>query len=284
VSITTLERSAFIVLLLAAGTMLSLSAFGTGSSGAVSDPADLSVSKSDNPDPVTTDAVLTYAIDVANAGPDLATNVTLTDDVPGGVEFLTASATAGTCARQGGRVVCELGTIASDSTVTATIQVRVKKKKGTMSNSASVTSDVADPNAANDSDTETTTIGGAPTCRRKTATVPGTPGDDSLVGTEGSDVISAGDGNDQVSAGGGNDLICLGTGNDVVNAGSGNDFAKGGTGNDTLTGKSGGDTLKGNRGRDGLRGGSGNDLLAGGKGRDRCNGGSGRDTERGCEP
>ena len=114
-SITTLERSAFIVLLLAAGTMLSLSAFGKGSSGAVSDPADLSVSKSDNPDPVT-DAVLTYAIDVANAGPDLATNVTLTDDLPGGVEFLTASATAGTCARQGGRVVCELGTIASDST------------------------------------------------------------------------------------------------------------------------------------------------------------------------
>ncbi len=162
-SITTLERSAFIVLLLAAGTMLSLSAFGKGSSGAVSDPADLSVSKSDNPDPVTTDAVLTYAIDVANAGPDLATNVTLTDDLPGGVEFLTASATAGTCARQGGRVVCELGTIASDSTVTATIQVRVKKKKGTMSNSASVTSDVADPNAANDSDTETTTIGGAAT-------------------------------------------------------------------------------------------------------------------------
>jgi uncharacterized repeat protein (TIGR01451 family) len=93
VSITTLERSAFIVLLLAAGTMLSLSAFGTGSSGAVSDPADLSVSKSDSPDPVTTDAVLTYAIDVANAGPDLATNVTLTDDLPRGASSAPSPAT-----------------------------------------------------------------------------------------------------------------------------------------------------------------------------------------------
>jgi len=285
VSITTLERCAFIALLLAAGIVLSLSAFGTGSSGAgpVSDSADLSVTKSDSPDPVTTDAVLTYTIDVANAGPDLATNVTLTDDFPGGLEFLTASATAGTCERQGGRALCELGTLATDATVTATIQVRVKKKKGTISNSASVTSDVADPNAANDSDTEMTTIGAGPTCRRKTATVVGTPGDDSLVGTDGADVISAADGNDQVSAGGGNDLICVGTGNDVVNAGSGNDFAKGGSGNDKLAGKGGGDTLKGNRGRDRLRGGSGNDLLAGGKSRDRCKGGSGRDTERGCE-
>jgi uncharacterized repeat protein (TIGR01451 family) len=286
VSITTLERSAFIAVLLAAGIVLSLSAFGTGSSGAgpVSDSADLAVTKADSPDPVATDAVLTYTIGVANEGPDPAVNVTLTDDLAGGLEFLTATATSGACQRQGGRVVCELGTIASGGAESATIQVRAKKKKGIIENAVSVSSDTPDPDATNDSDTETTTISaGDGTCKRRPATVEGTAGDDVLTGTAGGDVIVSGDGNDRVNGGDGNDLICTGSGSDIAIGGLGNDFAKGGSGNDKLAGKGGGDTLKGNRGRDRLRGGSGNDLLAGGKSRDRCKGGSGRDTERSCE-
>jgi uncharacterized repeat protein (TIGR01451 family) len=283
--IATIERCACVVLLLS-GAIVFLSAFGTHSSGAgvpASDPADLSVDKADSPDPVSTDAMLTYTVDVANAGPDPAENVVLTDDIPGGVEFLTASATAGTCERQGGRVVCALGTIASGASVTATIEVRVKKKKGTIENSASIASDTADPNSANDSDAQTTTIAGATRCKRRDATIEGTEGDDVLAGTDGSDVIAAGDGNDRVSSGDGNDVICGGRGRDVAKGGSGNDFVKGGGGRDKLSGNRGGDILKGNRGRDRLRGGAGNDTLAGGKSSDRCRGGSGRDTERGCE-
>jgi uncharacterized repeat protein (TIGR01451 family) len=283
-SITALERCTVLMLVLAAGAILSLDAFATGSSRAGgSDPADLSVTKTDSPDPVASDAVLTYTVEVGNAGPDPAENVTLTDDLEGGLDLLTATATAGTCERQGGRVNCELDTIANGGSETATIQVRVRKKKGTIENSASVGSDTADPDATNDSDTQVTTIAAGATCGRKTATVVGTPGADNLAGTEGSDVIVADAGDDRVSAGGGKDVICGGDGNDVVNGGSGNDTAKGGSGNDKLTGKGGGDALKGNRGRDRLRGGSGNDLLAGGKSRDRCRGGSGRDAERGCE-
>jgi uncharacterized repeat protein (TIGR01451 family) len=283
-NLSALERCAVGMLVLVAGVMVSLAAFATGSSGAGgSDPADLSVTKTDRPDPVASDAVLTYTVEVRNAGPDPAENVTLTDDLAGGLELLTAAATAGTCERRGGRVVCELRTIARGGSETATIQVRVKKRKGTIENSASVSSDTADPDATNDSDTEETTIGAGTTCGRKTATVVGTPGNDDLAGTEGSDVIVADTGDDRVSAAGGKDVICGGDGNDVLNGGSGNDTAKGGSGNDRLTGKSGSDALKGNRGRDRLRGGAGNDLLAGGKSRDRCGGGSGRDTERGCE-
>jgi uncharacterized repeat protein (TIGR01451 family) len=252
--------------------------------GPVADPADLSVTKADNPDPVASGAILTYTVEVGNSGPDPAENVVLSDDLPGGVDFLNAVPTAGTCERRGGRVECELGTIAAGGGATATIQVRVKKKRGTIENTASIASDTPDPQAANDADTEPTTIGaGGPSCKRQSATVVGTPGDDVLTGTAGKDVFVAGDGNDRVSAGGGKDLVCTGRGRDWINAGGGNDFVKAGGGRDKLAGKRGGDTLKANRGRDRLRGGSGNDLLAGGKGRDRCKGGSGRDTERSCE-
>ena len=259
-----------------------LLALGVGAGGAA-DPADLAVTKSDSPDPVAGGGLLTYTIEVANAGPDPAVSVAMTDDLPGGVDFVQATSTTGSCQRQGGRVECELGTIAAGGSATVEIQITVKKKKGAIENTASAGSETADPEAANDSDTETTTIAAGPTCRRRSADVVGTPGDDTLNGTSGNDVIVSGDGNDRVSAGGGKDVLCTGRGRDRVNAGGGNDFVKGGGGKDKLAGKRGGDTLKGNRGGDRLRGGSGNDLLAGGKGRDRCKGGSGRDTERGCE-
>lgn len=267
------------VVVVAAAALLAL---GVGAGGGA-DPADLAVTKSDSPDPVAAGGLLTYTIEVANAGPDPAVNVAMTDDLPGGVDFVQATATTGSCQRQGGRVECELGTIAAGGSAQVEIQITVKKKKGTIENTASAGSDTADPEAANDSDTETTTIAAGATCKRKAVTVEGTPGDDVLTGTGGNDVIVSGDGNDRVSAGGGKDVICTGRGRDRVNAGGGNDFVKGGGGKDKLAGKRGGDTLKGNRGRDRLRGGSGNDLLAGGKGRDRCKGGSGRDTERSCE-
>jgi len=61
------------------------------------DPADLSLTKSDSPDPVTVGAVLTYTILVSNAGPDPATNVVVTDDLPKQVDFVSATASSGSC-------------------------------------------------------------------------------------------------------------------------------------------------------------------------------------------
>ena len=44
--------------------------------------ADLTVSKVDSPDPVVVGKRLTYTITVTNLGPDTATGVALTDDLP----------------------------------------------------------------------------------------------------------------------------------------------------------------------------------------------------------
>jgi uncharacterized repeat protein (TIGR01451 family) len=254
----------------------------TGAGASAVDPADLSLSKSDNPDPVAENATLTYTLTVRNEGPDPATNVTVSDDLPAQVD--PVSADPGNCDIQGKKVSCELGTLANGASATVTIQV-TPKKAGQITNTASVDSDVDDTETANNTDSETTTVteqAGGATCKKKAVTIPGTDASETLTGTNDRDVIRAGGGDDEINALGNKDLVCAGGGNDFVLAGEGNDFVKGQSGRDKASGQGGGDTLRGNRNRDKLKGGGGNDLLAGGKGRDRCRGGSGQDILRSC--
>jgi uncharacterized repeat protein (TIGR01451 family) len=269
------------ILVLGAVAFLGVQAVSAG--GAI-DPADLSLIKTANPDPVGEDAALTYTIEVQNGGPDPATNVVVTDDLPSQVDPSSATPSTGTCDVMGRKVTCELGTIAAGGSATVTIEVTTKKA-GEIPNTAEVASAVEDPQAANNQDSVTTTVTAPPpaaTCKKKAATIPGTDAGEPLNGTDKKDVIVAGGGDDQVNGGEGNDLICAGDGNDSVLAGAGNDLVKGQRGRDALKGQAGADTLRGNRGRDKLRGGSENDLLAGGKGRDSCRGGRGRDVLRSC--
>lgn len=129
------------------------------------DVADLGIVKSDSPDPVFVGAVLTYAIQVTNLGPQEATGVTVTDELPSHATFLSASASSGSCEQKGKRVTCGLGNLAIDPTkanaVTVTIQVR-PTKAGTITNTASVDSVENDPVAVNDKATVSTQV---PSCR-----------------------------------------------------------------------------------------------------------------------
>lgn len=257
-------------------------------SAAPAGSADLKITKSDSPDPVTVGSTLTYTIRVDSLGPDLATGVVVTDQLPKGVDFVSASSTSGKCTRKGNKVTCNLGTLgfgavnyAGSSTVTIAV---IPRKEGTITNTASVKGDQSDPVGANDkASASTLVIGAPPTCRGVPATITGTPGNDNLVGTGGPDVIVALGGDDTVSSFSGRDLICAGRGNDLVNAGPAADRALGGGGRDRLLGRGGPDALKGNAGNDVLMGNAGSDRLRGGRGIDRCRGGAGRDSIRGCE-
>src|SRR5256712_2240147 len=64
--------------------------------------ADLSITKTDNPDPVNAGATLTYTVTVTNGGPSTAANVQVTDNLPAGVTFQSASGTGWTCVQAGG--------------------------------------------------------------------------------------------------------------------------------------------------------------------------------------
>jgi uncharacterized repeat protein (TIGR01451 family) len=277
---------------LAALVCLALLMLGGPSRGvaASGDPADLSLTKSDSPDPAAEGGALTYTILVANAGPDPATNVVVTDNLPNQLEFVSATTTSGSCQTpnpkgKGGKVACNLGTLANGGTATVTIATTAAKS-GNVSNTAAVTSDVTDPQPANNSDTETTKVLAAPkraTCANRKATIVGTTGNDLLIGTPAGDVILALGGDDRILSGGGKDLVCAQGGADIVNAGARPDLVRAGSGPDLVKGRGGGDELRGQTGRDRLRGNRGPDLLAGGRGFDRCRGGAGRDTLRSCE-
>jgi uncharacterized repeat protein (TIGR01451 family) len=119
--------------------------------------ADLSVSKSDAADPVSQGDDITYTVTVTNGGPDTAENVVLTDDLPDGVNYVSATPDQGTCSQSGGVVTCELGEIADGTSVDVTIVVETVTY-GTLTNAASVSADTDDPNAANDNDSEETTV------------------------------------------------------------------------------------------------------------------------------
>jgi uncharacterized repeat protein (TIGR01451 family) len=74
----------------------------------LAEQADLEISKADSPDPVTVGDNLTYTITVTNNGPDAAANVVVTDTLPSGVTFVSASPG---CVHAAGVVTCNLGTI-----------------------------------------------------------------------------------------------------------------------------------------------------------------------------
>jgi uncharacterized repeat protein (TIGR01451 family) len=258
-------------------------AYSGGATAAV--PADLSITKTDSPDPVAQGNNLTYTITVTNNGPNEATGVSLNDNLPSSsdIDFVSVSTTKGTCQHSGNAVTCDLGTVANGANAIVTIVVKTKKS-GTLSNTATVSS-ADDTNGANNSATAATTVTkkgaakkpkGRPSCAAPT--ISGTAGDDVITGTSRGDVIVTFSGNDQVFAGGGGDLVCTDGGADAVFGQDGGDTVIAGAGPDLAVGGKSGDTLKGKAGRDRLKGKSGNDFLNGGRNRDRCKGGSGQDT------
>ena len=119
-------------------------------------PTDLSVTKSDSPDPVRRNRDLTYIIVVMNNGAS-ADPASLTDLLPASVRFVSATSTTGSCAQVGTTVTCDLGTLGAGASATVTIVVK-PMTIGTITNTAQVTGLQPDPNQANNTDTETTMV------------------------------------------------------------------------------------------------------------------------------
>jgi uncharacterized repeat protein (TIGR01451 family) len=252
--------------------------------------SDLALTKSDSPDPVRVGQQLTYTITVTDNGPGPVGSATVTDKLPQQVDFVRATSTRGTCVRKSRTVTCELGPM-SPYYSEAVVEIVVRPTKArVIENTASVAVQAPDmdPNPANNSATESTTVrprGGTtttPKCAGHDVTMLGTPGPDVLVGTPKRDVIKARGGRDRIRGLGKGDIVCAGPGADIVRGGRGADLLKGGAGNDVLRGGPGADRLKGGKGNDVLRGGPGNDVLNGGPGKDRCRGGGGNDIKRSC--
>ncbi len=90
------------------------------------------------PDPVFSGNYLNYLITITNLGPNAATGVVLTDILPPGVTYASATLSQGTNSFSAGTVTCSLGTIAVGATATATIRV-IAEASGTIVNIATIT-------------------------------------------------------------------------------------------------------------------------------------------------
>lgn len=125
--------------------------------------ADLAVTNS-GPATILSGTNLTYTIAVTNNGPNTADAITLTDSVPKGTTFVSATHTTGTCktpavGASSGKVTCTVTSLADAASFGVTMTVKVELKSGkTVTDTAGVSSPVYDGISTNNSATATTTI------------------------------------------------------------------------------------------------------------------------------
>jgi uncharacterized repeat protein (TIGR01451 family) len=120
--------------------------------------ADLSLTKSDTPDPVIAGAALTYTLSIANGGPSNATSVVVTDALPTGLTFGSVSGPGWNCNHSSGVVACAIANLLVGSTSQIVITGTAPITPGVITNTAVITSTAADSNTTNNTVTITTTV------------------------------------------------------------------------------------------------------------------------------
>jgi len=129
--------------------------------------ADLEVTKTDSPDPVTVGNNITYTISFTNHGPSDAQNVTVTDAVPAQTTFVSSAVTLGSgwltsnpSVGGTGNVVFSKTSVTAGETATFTVVVKVDANATTslITNNAVAASTTTDPTPGNNTGTATTTV------------------------------------------------------------------------------------------------------------------------------
>ena len=120
---------------------------------------DLAIVKSATPNPVVAGTQLTYTLTTTNNGPSGATGVTVTDVLPAGVSYVSATDSQGTVNFANGTLTANLGSLADGASATTTVIVSVNSNTtGSITNTAVVRGNQPDPNLANNTSTVTTPV------------------------------------------------------------------------------------------------------------------------------
>jgi len=124
--------------------------------------ADLRVTKVDSADPIFVGGQTTYTMVVTNnIGWVTATGVVLTDNLPAGMTFVSATTSQGSLVTppvgSTGIVTANLGSLAVGAKATVTVTVQATQA-GVLSNTASVSGSESDQNTANNTVTQVTEV------------------------------------------------------------------------------------------------------------------------------
>jgi uncharacterized repeat protein (TIGR01451 family) len=124
--------------------------------------ADLGVTKGANRQTAEPGAQITYTISVSNSGPDAASDVTVIDTLPTSVTFQSCTASSGgVCANIGNAVTVHFDTLPLNNSATITLIARVNGLStpgAAIVNTAFVQTPTSDPNAANNTASNTVTV------------------------------------------------------------------------------------------------------------------------------
>ena len=263
---------------------------------------DLAITKNVSTTSAIVGQAITYTITVTNVGAGAASGITVSDVLPGGTTYVSATAPAGfTIAAPGagsaGTVTFSEGSLAASASATFTLVVQIgpESRYNSISNTATVASSVTDMNPSNNSATSAATqarmngvglfassvdptkndliIGGSllrirsPSCRFPAASGVHEWPPYGLYTVTGRIIAYAHGGSDYVTVA----TTCTvpamlfgGDGNDILFAGGGATALIGGAGNDTLIGARKASILIGGTGSDMLRGLTGAAILVGG--------------------
>ncbi|WP_031031178.1 isopeptide-forming domain-containing fimbrial protein [Streptomyces sp. NRRL WC-3725] len=123
--------------------------------------ADLTVTKAADATTVTVGQTVTYRITVHNTGPNDATGVTVTDQLPEGLTFLSAEGTPASYDPATGQWA--VGDLADGATTTLVLRAKATKA-GLISNTATATSNEKDPDTTNNTDAVSVCVEPAPSC------------------------------------------------------------------------------------------------------------------------
>ena len=129
---------------------------------AVGPAADVSLTKT-GPATVAPGGTIAYLLTAHDAGPSDATTVSVSDTLPAGIVFVSATGTGWTCTNVGNvSVTCTRPTIGAGTTAPViTVVVTAPAHAATLTNTATVTNAVLDPDPSNNTASAGTVVGAA---------------------------------------------------------------------------------------------------------------------------
>ena len=119
--------------------------------------AELQISMSDAPDPVALSQAITYSIFLTNRGPNVGSNIVVSDVLPPSLQFVSAQTTHGACTNDGNAVGCAIAEFAPGERAVVTI-VATANNVGSVANTATVVGQPVDPNFLNNTATVGTLV------------------------------------------------------------------------------------------------------------------------------
>ncbi|MCI0392717.1 MAG: FG-GAP-like repeat-containing protein [Acidobacteria bacterium] len=123
--------------------------------------SDLAISKTASRNPVLVNNNFSFTMTVANNGPSAATGVTVTDQLPAGTTFVSATSSQGSCANNAGTVTCAVGNLAAQGRATITLTV-TPTAVNAITNTATVAANERDGNQSNNQASAQVTISNQP--------------------------------------------------------------------------------------------------------------------------